>query len=95
MTQIIASITGMELTQILAAFGIILGGFYAFAYKQMRESRIEREASRIATAKALEDLSRSIEANTKTTTEFNTFLVRLNGSLKQVVDEKKEDKIKE
>ena len=85
----------MELTQILAAFGIILGGFYAFSYKQMGEARIERETSRRATAKALEDLSRSIKANTKTTTEFNTFLVRLNGSLKQVVDEKKEDKIKE
>ena len=76
-----AVITGGELAQILTTLGVILAGFYGFAYKQMQDARKERETRDKA-------FLLSIETNTKATLEIKDFLVNLNGSLKRVVKEK-------
>lgn len=97
-----AAITGLELSQILGAFGILLAGFYGFSYKMMRDSRVERTDERKAfmatvetLAKNIEENSRNVAENTRLTKltadsqqEFKDFMISLNGSLKKVVKEK-------
>lgn len=97
-----AVISGLELTQILGAFGILLAGFYGFSYKMMKDSRVERSEERKAfmgtvstLAKNIEENSKNVAENTRLTKitadsqqEFKNFMVSLNGSLKKVVREK-------
>lgn len=92
-----AVISGPELVAILVAFGGILGGFYAFAQKQMKEARSERLEERKAFTDALERQSEAVEALRQPINDSNaigqelkTFLVNLNGSLVRTVAEKQD-----
>lgn len=56
-----ATIDGGELTAILGAFGVILGGFYAFAVSQMKEARKERTTERKEFTSALNNVAASAQ----------------------------------
>ena len=50
--------SGAELVAIFGAFGVLLGGFYAFTAKQTKEAREERQQER-------KDFALLLQANTK------------------------------
>lgn len=71
MAKYYADITGVDLSQVLIAFGVILGGFYAFATKQMRNGRSEREKERKDFSSLMTRFIKSIDANTSYLKERN------------------------
>ena len=86
-----AAISASELATVLGVFGTILGGFYAFSYKQMKESRLERHTERA-------DFMRALDKNAKAANRMATATERSadeakerNGHLAEMIAKSSED----
>ena len=76
---------GTLLGIVFAAFAALMAGFYAFANRQMKDSREERRDERIEFSKALQDMANASREVATATVQGNKEAQERNGHLAELV----------